>query len=205
MLYWRSAYGWFSMGICLSPRWWSWQLLLDTPMVGGWKHHRDGHRREILSCDRLWGKKIHWMSLPGRGGREMFGRDGTTGKACEGDTEYGGIRENGKEAATSGKVGRGCSVPFRDEMGAESRWAYHHSSDIPQCQASHRQVLRRGEELQPVGCHCHWRHNDDWTAILWYRNQHERRCHRNKGIRKQSISEAAIKGGSLVPFVNLSF
>ncbi len=57
------------------------------------------------------------MSLPGRGGREMFGRDGATGKACEGDTEYGGIRENGKEAATSGKVGRGCSVPFRDEMG----------------------------------------------------------------------------------------
>ena len=45
----------------------------------------------------------------------MFGRDGTTGKACEGDTEYGGIRENGKEAATSGKVGRGCSVPFRSD------------------------------------------------------------------------------------------
>lgn len=61
------------------------------------------------------------MSLPGRGGREMFGRDGATGKACEGDTEYGGIRKNGKEAAASGKVGRGCSVPFRDEMGAESR------------------------------------------------------------------------------------
>ena len=57
------------------------------------------------------------MSLPGRGGREMFGRDGATGKACEGDTEYGGIRENEKEAAASGKVRRGCSVPFRDEMG----------------------------------------------------------------------------------------
>lgn len=66
-------------------------------------------------------KKIHRMSLPGRGGREMFGRDGATGKACEGDTEYGGIREIGKEAAASGKVGRGCSVPFRDEMGVESR------------------------------------------------------------------------------------
>lgn len=47
----------------------------------------------------------------------MFGRDGATGKACEGDTEYGGIRENEKEAAASGKVRRGCSVPFRDEMG----------------------------------------------------------------------------------------
>jgi len=61
------------------------------------------------------------MSHLGRGGREMFGRDGTTGKTCEGDAEYGGIREIGKEAAASGEVGRGCPVPFRDEMGAESR------------------------------------------------------------------------------------
>ena len=54
----------------------------------------DGHRREILSCDRLWGKKKYiGCHFPGRGGREMFGRDGATGKACEGDTEYGGIRE----------------------------------------------------------------------------------------------------------------
>ena len=45
------------------------------------------------------------MSHLGRGGREMFGRDGTTGKTCEGDAEYGGIREIGKEAAASGDVG----------------------------------------------------------------------------------------------------
>lgn len=83
------------------------------PMVGGWKHHRDGHRREILSCDRLW-EKIHRMSLPGRGGREMFGRDGATGKACEGDTEYGGIRENEKRRLLLEKSGE--AVPFRSGM-----------------------------------------------------------------------------------------
>lgn len=79
--------------------------------IGGKYYH-------VTDCGE---KKIHRMSLPGRGGREMFGRDGATGKACEGDTEYGGIRENEKEAAASGKVRRGCSVPFRDEMGVESR------------------------------------------------------------------------------------
>ena len=34
---------------------------------------------------------------------------------------FGKERQNLKKAADSGKVRRGCSVPFRDDMGAESR------------------------------------------------------------------------------------
>lgn len=71
--------------------------------IGGKYYH-------VTDC----GEKIHWMSLPGRGGREMFGRDGATGKACEGDTEYGGIRENEKRRLLLEKSGE--AVPFRSGM-----------------------------------------------------------------------------------------
>lgn len=42
------------------------------PMVGGWKHHRDGQRREILSCDRLWGKKYIGCYFPAEEGEKCL-------------------------------------------------------------------------------------------------------------------------------------
>lgn len=91
------------------------------PMVGGWKHHVTdigGKYYHVTDCGE---KKYIGCHFPAEEGEKCLAAMERLAKHAREIRNMAESEKNEKKAAASGKVRRGCSVPFRDEMGAESR------------------------------------------------------------------------------------